>query len=149
VGGNWVDWHGTADAIANDASVIGYWIGFNEYWNNWHASGTAPNFTLSSSPSTVKVLPGRTGSSTITVSTNDSHDSAVPGIGPIYFFVSSSSTSDMSTVSPSSISPHANQTSTATLNISVGLTQLTSYTIDVEACGYVCHDTFVTVNTVL
>src|SRR6266404_9708287 len=70
-----------------------------------HVSGTAPNFTQSASPTTVHILPGQTGTATVTVTTNDSQDNAT--VGGIYFTASGYPSGSTATVSPDPITPHA------------------------------------------
>ena len=149
--GNWNAWHGTSDSVYNTGSQIGAWLGFDSYWSDWSVSGTAPNFTFSASPSSISVLPGRTGSSSLTLTTNDSYDAMVPNfpgnptdtpISMISTYASAPSVaglpppvSSSATESKTSLSPHARQSDVFSVSITTGLAQINSYEVDCVAFG--------------
>lgn len=147
-GGGWKTWDTSVPTgIADSAYQIDQWMGYDgSYFDTFHTTRTNPDFSLSASPSSMTVLPSQTGTSTITTTTNTSYDSRVLGQGITYAVFGAPSGSSAS-LSTSGISPSSSTTRTATLTVKVGLTQVSSFTVTVQACGWNgCKDTYVTVS---
>ncbi|MHB2022022.1 MAG: hypothetical protein ACYCO3_01625 [Mycobacteriales bacterium] len=144
--GSWTLWTTSVATGVNDSAMnIGQYMAYDAYNYSFHTSRTYPDFSLYASPSTITVLPDESGSTTIVSSTNTSYDSFL--LGGISYYVYGSPSGSSASISPSYLSPMANETDYLTLNVSDGLLQVTNYTLTVQACGWNgCHYTYVTVD---
>ena len=109
----------------------------NSMVNNWNGSAT-PDFTISASPSSVSIVQGTSGTSTITTSVSGGFSNAIS--------LSSSGAPAGTTVSFSPSSIAAPGSGTSTMTITVGSTTTTgTYTITVTGTGgTTTHTTSVT-----
>jgi hypothetical protein len=148
-GGGWQYWDTSVGTnVVDTASQIGQYMGYNNaYYTSFHTTRTVPNFTLSASPSSMTILPGQSGSSTVVTSTNTSYDTAA-NVPPISYAVWGAPSGSSVSIDTSSIWPSSSETDYATVTINVGLLQLNPFTVTVRACGSVCHYTYINVTTV-
>ncbi len=153
-GAGWIPWNGQIPTTQSYPNADNYMLpnsasytAFTNYFTDWYASESpSPNFSMYTSPSSVTILPGQTGNTTLVLSTNSTYDSWY--IGGINLSATALTSGNSASVSPSYVGPGPNQTVYATVTITTGLTQVSPYYVQVQGCGFVCNYTYVYVNPV-
>jgi hypothetical protein len=152
VGGTaWIPWNNGIPTVAsypnaNQWDNYGSYTAFETYFSDWYAWLYPPSYNVYPSQYSMTVLPTQTGTNTIILNTNPTYDSWE--LGGIQYSLSYTSGNSAS-IYPSYIQPQADSTTYSTLTVTTGATQLTTWYVDIDACGYGgCQFTQVAVNPV-
>lgn len=122
----------TGDVLASPGSINN---------GNFSVVQTNPNFSIGANPSTIDVLPGLSGSSTITVTGTKDWPQRIS------FSTSGAPSGNSASVSPNPITIGAQQSGSTTLTVTRGATYLSTFSVTVtgSSSGGAAHSTTVTV----
>lgn len=134
----------------NDGSVYAFGSAFFSgrgttslppYYSAFSETEFPPDFSLSANPSSLSLLPGSSGNSTITVTGNPTFSYSVS------FTLSGVPSGDSASITPSSVNVSPNGTATATLKVTRSALDVNSFTVTVTATSSsgIVHQTSVSV----
>lgn len=115
-------------SVSQSGYLANYWnLGVPS--NPFFSFGNTSNVSTSANPTTLSIPPGGSGTSTITLASANNYQ------GTVTVSASGAPSGSTATVSPSARFVGAGSSATTTLRVTVGLTQLNSFTVTVTGCA--------------